>query len=333
MAHRTPSCRPGPGFGFGKVKRYDMAIARPRGQRGTPAMTWQRAVGLAVVVVLLAPVPALAWGPVTHVKLATDLLEQLHLIPAALAILLSRYRKDFLFGNIAADVVVAKRLSRIKQICHHWDTGFALLNDARTDRGRAFAQGYLAHLAADTVAHNKFLPRQMTLARSTMSFGHLYWEMRADVGLDARHRRLLRQILRDVSSEHRACLHERLTDTFLPFKMNWGVFCRTNRLISLGLWRRAIWQWSHVSRWPMPPELMREYRAECLERIVDVLTNGRRAEVCHEDPNGNATLAYVRLQKRQLRQMARAGLTAPHVYSEAARGHAPRVNGNYRMPA
>ena len=298
-------------------------------------MSWRKIAGLAVLVLLASPLTALAWGPITHVKLASDLLEQLQLLPAAVAIVLARCRKDFLFGNIAADVVVAKRLSRVKQICHHWDTGFAILDDARTDRARAFAYGYLSHLAADTVAHGKFLPRQMTLTRTTMSFGHLYWEMRADATVATRYRHVLRQVFRDVSAEHRASLHARLTDTFLPFEMNWGFFYRTNRLLSLGLLRRAMYQWSHASRWHLPGELTRQYRAECLELMVDVLTNKRAAQVCHEDPNGNAALAYTRLQRRQLRQMARAGLIVPHVYHEAACSHAPKLNGQaaYRQPA
>jgi hypothetical protein len=296
-------------------------------------MGFRTAIAVAVLVVLAAPATAWAWGPVTHVKLATDLLEQLHLLPAGLAILLARHRKDFLFGNIAADVVVAKRLSRIRQACHHWETGFALLNDARTDRGRAFAYGYLCHLAADTVAHGKFLPRQMTLTRTTMSFGHLYWEMRADAAVGTRYRYLLRQVLKEVSSDHRASLHARLTDTFLPFTMNWKFFYRTNRLVSLRLWRRAVWQWTHVSRWHLPGQLMRQYRAECLERMIDVAANLGDAEVCHQDPNGNAALAYTRLQRRQLRQMARAGLIGPHTYHEAVHGHAPRLNGTCRRPA
>ncbi len=73
---------------------------------------------------------------------------------------------------------------------------------------------------------------------------------------------------------------------------------------------------------------MRAYQAECLERMLEVLTGQRGAEVCHEDPNGNAALTYTKLQRRQLRQMARAGLIAPHILYEAAVGHGPTVKTN-----
>lgn len=291
-------------------------------------MNLGRVVPLAVLAVLLTPMVAQAWGPATHVELATDLLGQLHLLPAAVAAILTRYRKDYMFGNIAADVVVAKRLSRVKQICHHWKTGFAILDDAQSDKGRAFAYGYLSHLAADTVSHNKFLPRQMTLTHTSMSFGHLYWELRADALVDPASWERLSRVLDEVFAEHEAILQNRLTDTFLPFVVNWRVFYRMNRFLTRRLWRQAMVRWYDVSRWQLSENLMRAYRAECLERMVDMLTGLDDSPVCHEDPNGNMALSYTKLQRRQLRQMARAGLIAPHILYEAAIGHGPTVKTN-----
>lgn len=291
-------------------------------------MSWRVVVGLGAVVVLMAAPSAWAWGPATHIKLAGDILNQLHLLPVAVAALLARHRKDFLFGNIAADVVLAKRLSRVKQICHHWNTGLAILDDAQTDCGRAFALGYLSHLAADTVAHGKFIPRQMAMSRSTLLFGHLYWEMRADAMVGPRAWRQLRALLQEVFSEHEVSLHARLTDTFLPFVMNWQLFYRMNRFMSQALWRRTMYRWSNVSRWYLPEQLMREYRAECIERMRDVLSHERESAVLHDDPNGNAALSHARLRRRQFRQMSRAGLIAPHILYEAAAGHAPTVKVN-----
>jgi len=275
--------------------------------------------------VLFIARPALAWGPATHIKLAHDLLGQLHLLPVAVAVILSRYRKDYIFGNIAADMVIAKRLSRVKQFCHHWETGFAILNDARSHQGRAFALGYLSHLAADTVSHNKFLPRQMTMTHTTMGLGHLYWEMRADSTIAPRYWEELQDILKMVFDEHEASLHARLMDTFLPFMVNWRLFYRTNQFLSRRMWRKAMGRWYNVSRWQLSEELMREYRAECLQRMMDVVARQRESGVLREDPNGNSALAYTRVQRRQLRQMTRAGLIAPHILYEAAVGHAPTV--------
>ena len=297
----------------------------------------RRSVVLTAFVFFFLFVPAskaFAWGPATHVKLASDLLGQLKLLPAATAALLARRRRDYIFGNIAADVVLAKRLSRVKQFCHHWSTGFAILRDAKTEAGQAFALGYLSHLAADTVAHGKFLPRQMTLTRSTLSFGHIYWELRADSTIGPYHWNQLRSILDVAFDEHEASLSSQLTDTFLPFAVNWRLFYRMNRFVGQGLLRRAMEQWYNHSRWELSDQLLREYRAECLDRMLDVLRSRRNSPVLREDPNGNAALAYTRLQRRQLRQMSRAGLIAPHVLYEAAATHAPvRARAPIRIPS
>ncbi|MCL2330716.1 MAG: zinc dependent phospholipase C family protein [Phycisphaerae bacterium] len=270
---------------------------------------------------------AWAWGPATHVKLACDLLDQLHLLPAGVAVLLAAHRKHYLFGNVAADVVLAKRLSRVRQFCHHWETGFTILDDAKTPASRAFALGYLSHLAADSVAHAKFLPRQMTVTRTTMSLGHVYWELRADTTIGSYYWQILRDILKEVFEEHEASLSARLTDTLLPFSLNWRLFYRTNYLLSRQSTMRAIMRLSNVSRWRLSDQLLREYRTESLERMLDVVANLRSSAVLQNDPNGNVALAYTRMQRRQLRQMARAGLAASHLLREAETIHAPCISG------
>ncbi len=281
--------------------------------------------GVVIAFFIIGAAPAFAWGPATHTKLAGDLLGHLSVLPAAIAALLARHRRDYLFGNIAADMVIAKRLSRIKQFCHHWQTGLTILEDSSTDTGRAFALGYLSHLAADTVAHNKFIPRQMALTKSTLAFGHLYWELRADSTIGPYHWEQLRQVLKGVFAEHEAQLQLQLTDTFLPFSVNWRMFYRLNRFMSRRLWRRAMDRVYGMSRWHLSDQLMREYRSECLQRMIDVVSHPQDAEALHEDPNGNVALAYSRARRRQLRQMARNGLIAPHILYEAAVSHAPMV--------
>lgn len=278
---------------------------------------------IGVLVVASTAAPALAWGPATHVKLASDLLAQLALLPAGVAMILRRHSRDYLFGNIAADVVLAKRLSRIRQFSHHWETGFAIYDDAPSDRGRAFALGYLSHLAADTVGHNKFIPRQMTLSRTTLAFGHLYWELRADATIGSHYWAELKSVLDHASAEHQASLSSKLTETFLPFSVNWRLFYRMNRFVSRRSLRWVMDRWHTASRWPLSDQLMREYRAECIDRMVDIVTKQRNSTVLHDDPNGNAALAHTRIHRRQLRQMARSGLIAPHILYEAAAGHAP----------
>jgi len=277
----------------------------------------------AVALVLLSTSDALAWGPATHIKLGSDLLSQSGILSAGLASLLVKHRRAFLYGNVATDTVFAKKMSRVKQICHHWSTGFGLLNAARTDEGRAFAYGYLSHLAADTVAHNKFLPRQMAVAQSTITFGHLYWEIRADSPIPRPHWVRLRNLLTNEPGEAAELLRASLTNTLLSFRTNQVIFRRMNLMASLQTWRRSVEFWSKLSRHQLDTMVLKSYHDESLSRMVDVLNRGEQSSVLHFDPNGNAALDYAKAQRRYMRYTRRARLPNRHVIDEASIGHAP----------
>ena len=52
--------------------------------------------------------------------------------------------------------------------------GLEIYDKARDEALKSFALGYLAHLAADTVAHNFFVPRYLIIASRTSGVGHSY---------------------------------------------------------------------------------------------------------------------------------------------------------------
>ncbi len=284
-------------------------------------------VSCAMVLVLLLGTEAVAWGPATHIQLASDLLSNLWMLPAAVGALLVRHRQAFEYGCVATDTVFAKKLSKVKQSCHHWSTGFGLLDSAPSDEATAFAYGYLAHLAADTVAHNKYLPRQMAVSRSTVSFGHHYWELRADSVVMHAHWAALRQTLRGGHPDLEEMLEERLRQTLLSYRTNRVLFKRMNLLASERVWRRSVAFWSRLSRFGLREGLLAGYWAESLDRVADVLSRGRSSSLLYEDPNGNAALDYARAQRKQLRQLKRARIPHAHIIREAAAGHAPTFDG------
>src|SRR5216684_143592 len=127
--------------------------------RTRPVMIIAASIGLSLILVLLHPQPAYAWGPVTHIALGVQVLATVitpgHPLQAALANL----PEVFLYGSLAPDIVQGRRLqSRLRRHSHNWSTGLGLLEAARKEDEKTFALGYLAHLAADVVAHNFFLP-------------------------------------------------------------------------------------------------------------------------------------------------------------------------------
>jgi len=130
---------------------------------------------------VLAPEPALAWGPATHVALGEAVLASLYLLPPAVQALLERFPIHFLYGSVAADISFAKKYVPVGRHCHNWHVGEEILQSAETEALQAVGYGYLAHLAADTIAHNYFVPRQLLVTSTTQALGHTYWEHRMDI--------------------------------------------------------------------------------------------------------------------------------------------------------
>lgn len=248
------------------------------------------------------------------------------------AALLGRHALAYLYGNIAADMVFAKRLSRVKQFCHHWSTGFRLLATARSDRGKAFAYGYVSHLAADTVAHGKFVPRQIVISESTVNFGHLYWELRADAMADRADAGYLDHVLSRDHGDHHLALSDHMTDTFLSYDLNRLLFEGLSTVVAHHRFQRTIDRVARFSRWALPADLLRDYRAECIDRTLSILREGEKSVLLREDPNGTSALMRLKVFRRDLHRRRRWGLpTRPQVL-EAARGLSPQsMNNRYRI--
>lgn len=284
---------------------------------------WVKVVFAAIAVLGMADA-AFAWGPAVHTALGGSVLSDLVVLPAGMAALLFRQAASYLYGNIAADIVFAKRWSRVKQFCHHWSTGFRLLESAEGDRDKAFAYGYLSHLAADTVAHGKYIPRQVVVSNCTVNFGHLYWELRADAAQSPQTWKRLEDVLEEDHEDHHDELEYHMHDTFLPYELNRLVFNRLNALSVHRGFRRTVDVWSRCSRWYLAPELLAGYHSECVDRIRSVLTEGQRSPVVKDDPNGTSALMQVRVRRRETRRLKRNGVPVRHRVVEASRGYAPK---------
>src|SRR4029077_13567303 len=140
---------------------------------------------LAGAAIVLLPSAAYAWTPGTHVFLGEAVMRSLDLLPSAIAELLRAFPYDFLYGSIAADTSIAQKYAPGGRHCHSWTVGLEIYDGAEDEPLRAFALGYLAHLAADSIAHNYFVPKQLAVTSSTSSLGHSYWESRFETHLGA----------------------------------------------------------------------------------------------------------------------------------------------------
>jgi hypothetical protein len=285
--------------------------------RGRPVLA---AVLGAALLVVLFPEPAWAWGPATHVYLGSALLDSLHLVPEAVRVLLSAYPKDFLYGSLAADISLAKKYVPEGRHCHHWHIGEEIHASAATDRLRAVGLGYLAHLAADTIAHNYFVPRQLVLTSSTQGLGHSYWEARMDMHLPEPYRRLARHVVVEHDHGEADALFDRvLSATLFSFRTNRRIFRGMIRFQDSDRWQRVFGTMVARSRWDLTDGAVHGYLERSFDYLVDYL--GRRGEAVAAglDPIGDVNLA---LSKR-VRRMALEGgaLRQPSLLEELADHH------------
>lgn len=271
---------------------------------------------LLVVASLLTPSEALAWTPGTHVFLGEALLRSLHLLPGPIADLLHAYPYDFLYGSIAADTSIAKKYAAAGRHCHSWRVGFEILDHAHDRALRAFSLGYLAHLAADVVAHNYFVPRQLTITSTTRALGHSYWEVRFETHLgDGPARQARDLILRDHSRSD-GHLDRILSPTIFSTSTNRRIFRGMVRVTDMEGWQRIFQLAGEHSRWDLSDQEVGVYLERSFEYVVDLLHRMRDAEPLAFDPSGQLRL---RLAKRVRREVLRVG--GPEVLAAEAERH------------
>jgi len=121
------------------------------------------------------------WGPGHHLEFAERVWRRRReMLPRDVALLLTEERDAYLYGNLAADIINFKAFGGAYNHCHRWAIIAEMRELGHSPREEAFIYGYLSHLAADTIAHNHFVPYHLARYARTKGLGHLYWEMNAD---------------------------------------------------------------------------------------------------------------------------------------------------------
>lgn len=227
---------------------------------------------------LLVPSVTFAWGPLTHFYLGSEILSLGSLIPAGIYSILRKYKHDFLYGNLMADIVIGKKYLPEDRNSHSWDVALNLFEDARTRQQKAFVYGYLSHLAADTVAHGKFVGNKKNI-------GHTLVELKADSIIDKRY--WIQAITIDRSVQHRndIFLERSLERAIFSFKTNKRIFkgmlflsCFNQRGIG-NLIEKNLRGFVHPSN-----DYIQSLHDESIKRIIDILSNCRNSKVLEDSP-------------------------------------------------
>jgi hypothetical protein len=258
-----------------------------------------RAVVTAAAAILLLPDAAWAFGPATHVFLGSHLLSTLQLLPEALGMLLRAHPQSFLYGTMAADISFAKKYVPAGRHCHFWHVGEEILAAAQNDRLRAVAYGYLTHLAADTIAHNYFVPRQLMLTSSTKALGHSYWEHRLDAQLGEHFGAVAREVVLEYDhSEADHLFDSVLSGTIFSFETNRRIFRGMIRMQDNDRWKSVFDHVLERSRWDLPQETMDEYVSRAFDFTVDYLLRRRDSSAAALDPTGEFNLHLAKKVRR-----------------------------------
>ena len=262
-----------------------------------------RALGMTLLcaglLLILLPASAWAFGPATHVFLGTQLLDNLQFLPVALADLIRVHPQSFLYGSMAADISFAKKYVPAGRHCHFWHVGEEILDNARNDRLRAVAYGYLSHLAADTIAHNFFVPRQLLLTSSTKALGHGYWEHRMDVHLGEPFSSVAREVVMDYDHSEADNLFDRvLSGTIFSFETNRRIFRGMIRMQDNDRWRSAFDRVLQNSRWDLSETTIKSYMSLAFDYVVDYLLRRRESLPASLDPIGDFNLGLAKKVRR-----------------------------------
>jgi len=232
-----------------------------------------------IIYFTLIPSTAFAWGPLTHMYLGSEIYYFASLLPVGVAELIRRYRQDFLYGNMMADIVIGKKYMSKSKNTHSWDVATGLLEESATDSDKAFSLGYLSHLAADTVAHGRY-------TAGSKNIGHAILELGADCLIDPGYWREARGIDKKVQARNDALMERHLNVVYFSFNANKRFFKGAIALSGLGK-EKLVGLITDSPERLKKKGLIYSLHEESIDRMVDVLSNGSRSEVLKKNPIAN----------------------------------------------
>ena len=266
----------------------------------------------AFVVLVFAPAQASAWGPITHLAHGSGVLENLTILGIALQRLLRRHRLEYLYGCIGADITQAKKYTRAQQAhCHSWPVGWLLLERAENDAQRAFAYGYLTHLAGDVYSHNHYIPTQLIVSFRARTLRHIYWEARFDSQQHIVGREIIRELRGHRFPECDALVRDVVSRTLFSFRTDKRIFRGFIAIHDLEQWHRVMQRLTTRSRYPLPMDVVHRYNHACHASAIDLLQKGKQSACQAADPTGLRTITLAKEVRRSLKALARAGRITP----------------------
>lgn len=272
-------------------------------------MLFIRALFLLIPGLFLFPDPGYGWGPGIHILHGSHILNGLNLLIPWLAKILADYPWDYLYGCISADIFIGKGQKLRDDHCHNWSVGQKMLLRAKKSNHQAFTFGYLSHLAADTIAHNFYIPNQLYLTPSTKRVGHLYWEVISDEYIEEKYWASAREVLERCNNHNDIFLQAIIPDKLIPFQTKKEIYVKMVKLYELSRWQRAVTQPNHnIGRGPSSHYI--KYLSDLSIGLIINLLNHQEGALCLKyDPVGRDNLAAAKRLRRLAKKNGNKTLT------------------------
>lgn len=262
---------------------------------------------LVAIAALLIPGDAFAWGGGVHLQLGTQVLADLVGVPGNISALIAAHPKDFLYGCLAPDITLGKKYTHFLLNCHRWGIGRTMLKEARTDHQRACAYGYLCHLAADTVAHNYYVPYKIIRSFPTITMKHTYWEMRFEAFVEKDIWELARIVCRADRRANDVLLRNVLSPTIFSFGTNKKIFNSIMVLSRMEKLQKLVQALSVKSRYQLAESDRDEYMQLAREAMLDFLQSPEDSKFLKVDPTGERALAAADALRKNLKLRLKSG--------------------------
>jgi hypothetical protein len=278
-----------------------------------------------LALIVLSSLAALAWGPGHHIEFAQRVhRRRRELLPSRAAKLIGEQHHAYLYGNIAADLINFKAFGGHYNHCHRWTIVDDMQEHATTAVEDAFILGYLSHLAADTIAHNHFVPYHLARYARSKGLGHLYWEMRADSFISERRWKAVGALKNDRALDRL----DELVNATVPRKL---LTMRTNKrlfnhVLLVGerdAYRRGVERLHGLSSAPLEKGFLEMFRRAAVERIRLAMRPKNLPLLHHIDTNGKEAQRTAWAGRKRLLRRFRSSKTRARECEEFAKRFLP----------
>jgi len=257
----------------------------------------------------------LNWGPGVHLHLANKLLSDEELQNTDKEIIQNN-RKHFLYGNVSPDITLGKKyIKELEKHCHKWDTAFRILKNAKNDEEKTLGYGYLTHLAADVIAHNYYIPRELLVGRGLRNFLHTVLEIKVDMTIYKETSSVIKELLQCDFKQEDAYLKKNISKALLPFGINRKIFEYSLKGSKSRYMYKAFRVFGNYENWMEENQnLLKKYHEISYKLMKDLLENMENSEVVKYDPNGEKNIMDSKAVKKSHKGFRKDKSLKEHFY-------------------